>query len=264
MVVDIHSNSSDTPEVERVEIWHGPVLMVSGFICGIINAMAGGGSFITLPLLLMIGLPPQVANATNRVGITLQTLAGVITYHRHGVRPWNHMPKLLVPGLIGALVGAYAAAYLDEKLFRTVAAVFFLIMVATIFVDPKRWAHEDTPVRIRPILIPIYFLLGVYCGFLQAGIGTLLIGSLVLIGGFDVVRGNALKFALALCWTALSLALFAGLGQVRWVPGLCLAAGTMVGGIVGAKLVISKGARWVRYVVAVAAIAAVIKLLFGG
>lgn len=247
-----------------MELWQWPVLIAGGFLCGIINALAGGGSFVTLPLLLMIGLPPQIANATNRVAITLQTLAGVATYHHHGVRPWRHLPRIAAAAVPGALLGAYLAVHIDKEVFRHVAAALFLLMIVTIFIDPKKWARENAQGRIRPIFYPIFFLLGLYGGFLQAGVGTLILGTLVLLGGYDVVSGNALKFSLALVWTAVSLALFAGFGQVQWIPGLCLALGTILGGIVGAKLVIARGTRWVRYVVVASAIGAIIKLLFGG
>ena len=247
-----------------MELWQLPILIAGGFLCGIINALAGGGSFVTLPLLMMIGLPPQIANATNRVAIMLQTMAGVATYHHHGVRPWKHLPRIAVPAVLGALLGAYLAAHLDEAIFRRVAAVLFVIMIATVFIDPKKWARENTMGRIKPALYPVFFLLGAYGGFLQAGVGTLLIGTFVLLGGYDVVNGNALKFSLALVWTAVSLTIFAGFGQVQWIPGLCLALGTILGGIVGAKLVIAKGSRWVRYVVIASAIGAILKLLFGG
>jgi uncharacterized membrane protein YfcA len=247
-----------------LEFWHLPVLVAGGILCGIINALAGGGSFVTLPLLLMMGLPPQIANATNRVAIALQCGAGVVTYHRHGVRPWRHLPPIAIPAALGAVLGAFLAAHIDETAFRKVAALLFVIMVTTVFIDPKRWARDTALGRIRPRIYPAFFLMGVYGGFLQAGIGTLLIGTFVLVGGYDVVNGNALKFSLAFVFTCFALATFAGAGQVQWVPGLCLAVGTMTGGIIGARLVIAKGAKWVRIVVVLSAIGAIIKLLMGG
>ena len=218
---------------------------------------------MTLPLLLSIGLPPQVANATNRVAITLQTFAGVVTYHRLGVRPWRHLPPIAVPGVLGALLGAWAAATMEESLFRWLAAAFFIAMIATVFLDPKKWKRERTLGHIRPALFPIFFLLGLYGGFLQAGIGTLLIGTFVLLGGYDVVNGSALKFSLAMTWTAASTLLFAGFGQVQWGIGLLLAAGTMLGGVVGAKLVVARGVSWVRWVVVGSAILAIVQLARG-
>jgi uncharacterized membrane protein YfcA len=246
-----------------LEIWHVPVLVAGGFVCGVMNALAGGGSFVTLPLLLFIGLPPQVANATNRVAIVCQAAAGSVVYHRHRVMPWRHLPGLAVVMTLGAILGAYYASHLGESLFRKIAAVLFAAMLTTVFVDPERWARESSTPRVPPYLYPLLFLVGAYSGFLQAGVGTLTIGIFVLLGGYDVVRGNALKFALATLSTSAALIIFMRAGQVRWLPGAALAAGTIVGGVVGAKLVIAKGARWVRAFVAVAAVAAIVKLLAG-
>ena len=106
-------------------------------------------------------------------------------------------------------------------------------------------------------------MIGLYGGFLQAGVGVLMLSTFVLAGGFDVVRGNALKFSLALVFTTVSLLLFVQAGQVRWLPGLVLAIGMTLGGAVGARLVVLQGARWVRWVVLLAAAAAVVKLLRG-
>jgi hypothetical protein len=247
----------------RVEIWSLPLLLAGGFLCGVFNALAGGGSFVTLPLLLLMGLPPQVANATNRVAIATQCVAGIGAYHRGGVRPWRHLPKLALAAVPGALLGAYLAATLDETIFRHTMAVLFALMLLTVFLEPKRWERPLGQARIRPWIYPLFFLMGIYGGFLQAGIGLLLIGSLVLLAGFDVVTGNALKFGLALCSTIASLLLFAGFGQVRWLTGLLLAAGSVAGGYAGARLVMTKGVRWVRWVVVAAALAAIAKLMMG-
>ena len=246
-----------------MELWHLPLLVAGGFACGVINAMAGGGSFVTLPLLLLIGLPPQIANATNRVAIVLQTAAGVATYHHHGVRPWRHLPPIAVPTVLGSFLGAWLAAHIDEADFRKAAAVLFVVMIGTVFLDPKRWQRRATLGTIRPWLYPVFFLMGIYGGFLQAGLGVLLIGTFVVLGGYDVVNGNALKFSLAFAFTAAALITFAGYGQVQWLTGLALAVGTVIGGIVGARLVISQGVKWVRWFVVVAAVGAIVKLLSG-
>ncbi|MBN1826896.1 MAG: sulfite exporter TauE/SafE family protein [Candidatus Eisenbacteria bacterium] len=246
-----------------MEWWHIPALLAGGFLCGIINAAAGGGSFITLPILLLYGLPPQIANATNRVAITVQTFAGVATYHVHGVRPWRALPPIALVTALGAFGGAWLAATVDETLFRRAAAILFAVMLTTVFINPRKWAGTGANARIRPALYPIFFLMGIYGGFLQAGVGVLLISTFVLLGGYDVVRGNALKFSLAFVFTGVSLVAFAGFGQVRWGVGLILAIGTALGGIIGARLVMLKGATWVRALVVVAAVAAIVKLLTG-
>jgi uncharacterized membrane protein YfcA len=236
------------------------ILIIGGFACGVINAVAGGGSFISLPILLWLGLPPQVANATNRVGIVLQCAAGVTTYHAHGVRPWRQLPAIALMAVPGAILGALLAARVDEDVFRWVAAILFVVMASTIFIEPGRWTRAEQSGRIRPLLYPLFFVIGVYGGFLQAGVGVLMLGSFVLFAGFDVVRGNALKFGLALTFTSFALLTFAQADQVRWLPGLVLALGTIAGGALGAKLVIKRGARWVRWFGLLAAQAAPDKL----
>jgi uncharacterized membrane protein YfcA len=213
----------------------------------------------------MAGLPPQVANATNRIAIILQCVAGVSTYQRHGVVPWRQVPSLIIPSILGAIIGTLLAAHLDESIFRKVTAVLLIAVALTVFIDPRRWT-EARPGggAIRPIHYPIMFLLAVYGGFLQIGLGTLLLAFFVLLGGYDVVRGNALKFALVPIYQTVALVIFARNGLVNWPIGITLAVGTIIGGIVGAHIVVRKGTRWVRIVVLVSAVAAVVKLLFMG
>ncbi len=241
------------------------VLIIGGFFAGVANAFAGGGSFITFPLLMAAGLPPQVANATNRIAIVLQCASGTATYHRHGVMPWSSLPKVLPPMVLGAIPGAMLASHLDEDLFRRVSAVLLALMIVTLFLDPKKWTREAPEGgRIQLWHWPIIALLGFYGGFLQVGIGTFVLGFFVLGAGFDVVRGNALKFALAAIYNAAALAYFAYSGQVNWTAGLILAIGNVAGGILGAHWVVGHGLRWVRYVVLISALGAVAKLLFSG
>jgi uncharacterized membrane protein YfcA len=162
----------------------------------------------------------------------------------------------------GAIPGALLAARIDEGEFRAVSAVLLALMIVSLFVDPKKWTRisaEDGHVGARHI--PGLVLLGVYGGFLQVGIGTLVLGFLVLFAGFDVVRGNALKFGQAIVYNAFALALFAGFGQVDWIAGVVLGIGTIIGGTVGASLVVRSGARWVRWAVVASAILGVIELL---
>ncbi len=246
-----------------MDAWLVIVLVAGGFVGGFANAHAGGGSFVTFPLLMLAGLPPQVANATNRIAIILQCAAGSATYHRHGVLPWRQVPPLLAPSILGAVVGTLLASHLDEGLFRKVSAILLVLVAFSVFVDTKRWTRESAPdARIRPVFYPVVFLLGVYGGFLQIGIGTFLLGFFVFAGGYDVVRGNALKFGLVPFYQIVALAIFAAAGNVDWLVGVTLAAGNVLGGIVGAHTVVKKGAAWVRVVVVLSAVAAVLKLLF--
>jgi uncharacterized membrane protein YfcA len=245
-----------------VEWWIYPLLVVGGFAGGLINAFAGGGSFITFPLLLLAGLPPQVANATNRIAIVLQCIAGAITYHRHGVRPWRDVPPLLPASIAGAIVGSLLASRLDPGAFRTISAVLLVGIMVTIFIDTRRWTRERSEAgRLSLVWQPVVVLMAVYGGFLQIGMGSIILALFVLGGGYDVVRANALKFGLVWIYQAVALGIFAGAGQVDWAVGATLAAGNIAGGIVGAHAVVKRGTRWVRYLVLVSALLAVAKLL---
>ena len=238
------------------------LLVAGGFLGGIGNALSGGGSFLTFPILMWLGLPPQVANATNRIAIVLQCAAGSATYHRAGVMPYRELLRTVFPMMAGALPGALLAARIEEERFRMVSAVLLTLMIASLFIDPKRWTRSSMVGRVRGRHIPWLVLLGLYGGFLQVGAGTLVLVFLVVFADFDVVRGNALKFGQAMLYNAVALALFAGVGQVDWVAGTVLAIGTIAGGIVGASLVVRQGTRWVRWAVVASALLGVAKLLW--
>ncbi len=240
------------------------VLGVAGFGAGVVNALAGGGSFLTFPLLLWLGVPPQVANATNRIAITAQCIAGTATYARHGVVHWRKLAPLYLPACAGAFIGAQLASNLDETIFRRVTAVVLLAVAASVFIDTKRWTEvRPEGGHVRPLHYPLVFAMGIYGGFLQVGIGTLMLTFFVMLGGFDVVRGNAMKFGLVAGYQILALVIFTRASQIDWVLGGMLTIGTILGGIVGANIVVQSGTRWVRWVVIVAALAGVAKLLLG-
>lgn len=247
-----------------MELWLIAALLVAGFVCGVMNALAGGGSFITFPLLMLAGLSPQSANATNRIAIILQCIAGSITYHRHGVMRWRQIPPLLFPSVAGGVIGSLLASRLGDTAFRTVSALLLAGILITVFVDPKRWSREDpTAGRVPAKYYPILFLLSIYGGFLQIGIGTALLAFFVLGGGYDVIRGNALKFGIVQFYQIVCLLIFAQSGHVDWIKGTTMAVGTVFGGVVGAHIVVKRGTRWVRVVVVLSAVAAIVKLLAG-
>jgi hypothetical protein len=238
------------------------LLVLAGFGCGVVNALAGGGSFLTFPLLLFLGLPPQVANATNRIAIILQCAAGVATYTRHRVLPWRDVWPMYVPTVAGALLGSLLASRLDDAAFRTVTAVLLVAVAGAVFIDPRRWQEERPEAgHVKLRWYPVLFLIAAYGGFLQIGVGMITLPFLLFAGGYDVVRSNAIKFGLVVGYQLVALLVFGLADQVSWTIGLILAAGSIAGGAVGAHLVVRKGTKWVRYVVLVAALTAVAKLI---
>ncbi len=222
---------------------------VVGFIAGYVNTLAGSGSLITLPVLILLGLPANVANGTNRVGILVQNIVSVATFRKRRVLDFGGSTRLIVPAVVGAFAGAWLAVDLDEALLNRTIGMLMLIMLGVMLARPKRWieAHADGSAIPYPWQIPIYFALGVYCGFIQAGAGIFLLAGLVLASGFDLVGGNAMKNLIVLIVTIAALAVFIVNDQVRWGLGLLLACGNAAGAWLGAHMAVSRGAGFVRY-----------------
>jgi len=238
---------------------------VAGFVAGFINTLAGSGSLLTLPLLIVLGLPANVANGTNRVGVLLQNIVGVATFHRRGVLDLTGSWKLVVPAVIGGVVGAELAVDLDEALLRRVIGVLLLVLLAVMLLKPERWIAEHA-VRREPRLyveVPLFFLIGVYGGFIQVSVGLFLLAGLVLGAGYNLIGANAMKNLLALLFTAAALVVFMVNDQVQWTLGLMLGAGQAVGAWVAARVAIERGAKFVRYTVIVIVVLSAIALFAG-
>lgn len=233
-----------------------------GLVSGVTNVLAAGGSFLTLPTLLFLGLPATIANGTNRVGVLMQNLTAVWTFNRHGMVPWSWAAKAAIPALIGAGFGVWAALSIPEVAFRRLLSTVILVMTVVTLVQKARGAGARDEALLPPThlgMVLSFFATGFYGGFLQAGVGFLFL-TVTSTAGFDLVRGNAIKVLMVLLVTVLSLIVFAGAGQVDWRLGMALGLGNLVGGSFGARLAVSKGHRWLERVVAFAAIAFAILL----
>jgi uncharacterized membrane protein YfcA len=201
-------------------------VIAAGFAAGFINILAGSGSLITLPLLIFLGLPATVANGTNRVAILMQNVVGVSSFQRQGVLDVRAGLLLAAPAVVGSILGAQIAVNLNEEVMRTVIGALMVVMMVVI----------------------LFFAIGVYGGFIQAGVGIFLLAGLVLSVGYDLVRGNAVKVLIVLCLTAAALVVFVINGQVAWAIGLILGIGNMLGAWVAARLAVERGAAFVRWV----------------
>ncbi len=245
------------------EIWQLLLLFGIGLVAGVINVLAGGGSLLTMPLLIFLGLPAAMANGTNRVAILLQNIVAVQGFRHRGRLPLK--PALLGtgPAAVGGVLGARLALDMDDSTFRLVLAGVMLMVAVLMIVDPaRRWrfpAADLTPRRIV-IWVALFFLVGIYGGFIQAGVGFIMITGLLAFG-LDLVRINAIKVFVVMVFTLCALPAFAWAGQVNWPLGLTLAAGNMVGGWLGSQLAVSKGHGWLRKMVLVVTVLLALKLL---
>ncbi len=243
------------------------LLILAGLVAGIVNTLAGGGSLLTLPALIFLGLDANVANGTNRVGVLLQNVIAVGNFAGRGRMPWRDALALLPTALLGAVIGARVAVEVPSPILRAILAVVILLALPAVFMPEGRTAapgtgpEERTRAQRRRLLLQFAFLgIGFYGGFIQAGVGFLILGALVPLAGYDLVRANALKLTLVLAYTAIALPVFIAHGQVNLMAGLILAAGQMAGGWIGSHLAMLRGARFVRWVLLVALVLSALEL----
>ena len=248
--------------------WSSYLLLFGvGSVAGVLNVVAGGGSFLTLPVLIFLGLPPTLANGTNRVGVVLQNVGAVWSFRRHGMIDWSYLLWAALPAMVGAVLGSWVALRVGDELFQNI--LVFLMVAVTLWTlwDPlkktqlKASGSSQTPVVA--VLVAGFFLSGVYGGFVQAGVGFLILATTSL-AGLDLVRGNAVKVLSVLCFGVVSLGMFAGQDKVDWWIGLALGTGMALGGLVGVKLTVLKGHAWIKRVVTVTIIVFALRLWFGG
>jgi uncharacterized protein len=217
-------------------------LLLLGYIAGIINVLAGGGSNLTLPALMVLGMPADVANATNRVGIFMQGVWGIKSFHGHGQLPLHDIKALFIPLSIGGILGALAASYAPVTYLKPVLLMTMVTMSLIILIRPSVILPEPgtTPklVSETPSSWGSLFISGFYGSFIQAGVGFVLILALAGSLRYDLVKTNALKLACTVGFTSIALAIFILRDQVSWVPGLILATTMMLGAHHGVKFAI--------------------------
>lgn len=224
-------------------VWY-LVLVAAGFVAGIVNTIAGGGSFLTLPALMMFGLDPKIANATNRVAVLFSSASAVATFHRHGLLDGKMALRLMVPTVAGVPVGAMLAIYLPTTAFEAVFGVIFLGMALLLAMNPRKLiAAQRQSDHPRWVIAVLFFGIGVYVGFIQAGLGILLLLAMSLLNTGDLVESNAIKNLIGFVVTLAATVVFVMHGLIHWLPGLVMAGGNLLGGFVGASLAIKKGNR---------------------
>jgi uncharacterized membrane protein YfcA len=230
--------------------WTYIAVIAAGFVAGFINTLAGSGSLVTLPLLIWLGLPATVANGTNRVGVLFQNAVSAESFRRKKVLDTRGALILAVPAVVGSLIGAQIAAGLNETMMRRTIGVLMVVMLFVVLLRPKRWLQGELErIEGRPSWsqLLLFFGIGIYGGFIQAGVGIFLLSGLVLGIGYDLVRANAVKVLIIFCFTISALAVFIWNGQVDWVYGFLLAIGNAFGGWIAAKTAVQRGAKFVRW-----------------
>ncbi|WP_420388115.1 sulfite exporter TauE/SafE family protein [Roseivirga sp.] len=247
-----------------MEIWNILLLFAVGLIAGVINTLAGGGSLLTLPALIFLGLPPNVANATNRIGVFFNGLLSWKGYQSKGVKTEAYDIWLGVTSFIGAILGSYIAVDIKGDTFNKILAAVIVMIVAYMVFGKRVNSGEGirTNRKSRIIGLVTFFFIGIYGGFIQAGVGYLIIASLSFIHHFSIIKINMIKSLTVLIYTLSALGVFIYSGIINWELGLALAAGNGAGGWLTSRWSTKVNEKYIRYFVMFTAIAFAIKLFF--
>lgn len=243
------------------------ILLGVGLFTGVINTLAGGGSLITLPLFIFMGLPSSEANATNRIGVFLQSLVAVGGFKSKGVSVFPYAFYVSITAVIGCIIGAYFAIDIKGPLFNKILAVVMVIVIILTVLKPYL-AHKGTLEIFTPrrklLTIILFFFVGLYGGFIQAGVGFLIIATLTGVHGFNMAKTNSIKSFVIVCYTLVALGIFWWEDQIRWDYGLTLAAGNSAGGWIASRWSVGKDDKWIRLILIVTVVGLAIKLWFFG
>ena len=224
-----------------------------GVVAGVINTLAGGGSLLTLPALMLFGLPADIANGTNRLSIVTNGATGTLAFWRQGNLPTNALVRSVTPTVLGAIIGALIATRVPTDVLEPILLVTMISMATLIAMKKSLLVPElsdNTEANTSLATVGLFFA-GVYGGFIQAGVGFVLLSVLSGLLRYDLVRANALKLACVLIFSVVALAIFVQAGQVAWRPAIALAIGSSIGALIGTRIAdqIPKNVfRWVVFV----------------
>jgi len=241
------------------------ILIVSGFIAGVINTLAGGGSLLTLPILIFLGLPPGVANGTNRIGILMQSISGTLGYKSKGITTYPFNLYLGISASIGAIIGAQIAIDIQGDLFNKILAIIIVVVGLLIVFKPKnniKVLEERLTGKYLYISCLGFFFIGIYGGFINAGIGIVIMFFLTRYNRLSLIKTNAAKVALVGVYTIGALALFAYNNKVNWSMGLWLSFGTIFGAWFTSRYSVRKGEKVIKFSLLFMVVAMAVKLWF--
>jgi len=226
------------------------------------NVTAGGGSLLTLPVLILAGMNPVTANGTNRIAVLLQNILAAGNFRRHGRKDLRTGLFLGAAAVPGAVAGAFTALKLPAPVFRGILASVIVLGLSVVLLH-KTKISGGTRLKRKWLQAVIFLFIGFYGGLIQAGTGYLIIFSLTLLGGLDLAATNSLKVIIIAVYIVPSLAVFISGGNVEILPGLVLAAGNGMGGVLGSNFSQKMGSGWIKLVMAASLLAMAFKLISG-
>lgn len=241
------------------EVYAFVILFFTGCIAGFINVNAGGGSTLTLPALIFLGLDPSVANGTNRLAILIQNVSAVQSFKQSNYKDFNKSLKLSLFTLPGAIAGAIIATRINDELFQKILAIVIIGIIISMFIPQKKNSDDSKPIN-NFLLYFSMIGIGFYGGFIQVGVGFLLMASLRYLMKLNLVLVNMHKVFIVLIYTLPAFLIFALTDNVNWILGIVLAIGNATGAWWAAKFSIKKGEKFIRIILFIAVTIMALKL----
>ncbi|NNC98940.1 MAG: sulfite exporter TauE/SafE family protein [Gammaproteobacteria bacterium] len=240
------------------------LLLVTGVATGFLNVMAGGGSMLSVPVMIFLGVPGTIANATNRIAILPQNISAVIAFYRRGFANFKLSLSLAACTIPGTIVGAYLASRVPNDQFNLLLAVIMLVVLVVMSLPQTvTLGAKEAPNRKRLIAGHLLMvLIGFWGGFIHIGVGFLLMPALNRVIGLDLITTNSHKVFIVLCYTAVALLVFSSQLDLMWKYGIALAVGTSIGGWIAANFQIRQGIGAIKWTLNLLIIAFIVKLLF--
>jgi uncharacterized membrane protein YfcA len=237
-------------------------VLVVGVIAGFFGSMVGGGSLLSIPFLMFLGLPPQVAIATDRFGGIGAATTALYKYWKAGKIVWKYVLPLSVISLIGSLIGANILLNVDPDILQRIAGVLLLILLPFVFLK-RDLGVEHTKINKFKLIVGslVYLIIQIFTGFFGAGTGPFIFYTLMIGFGLTIIESVATQIIPLLVLTVSSLAIFAQKGIIDYQMGLILLLGMAMGGYIGAHTALKKDNIWVRRLFIILVVIASVRLL---
>ena len=240
------------------------ILLICGVIAGFINTVAGGGSLLTLPILIFMGLPSNIANGTNRIAIFMQNIFSISGYKSRGVSDFKYSSWLSVSALIGSIIGAKIAININEVMFNKILSVVIIIVVLTIIYNKKSFNinSENISIEKKIISVIMFFFIGIYGGFIHAGVGFLILSILSNYNGIQLSKANSIKVFVVFVYTFFALIVFIMENKINWILGINLGIGNSIGGWIASRWSYNKPDKIIKIFIIISSAIMAIKLWY--
>lgn len=237
------------------------ILFASGVVAGFINIMAGGGSIIPIGIMILLGVEPVIANGTNRIGVLTGTISGALTYKAEKFTDLKTSLLLSICAIPGAVIGSIYSVNISNELFQKVLSIVMIFIMITMLLPKNKKEISINQLKKNWLIYPVMLLIGFYGGFIQIGVGFILMAAFRHLMAYDLLRVNMHKTFVVLIYTIPVLIIFGVSGKVNWVYALAIALGNAIGSFFSVKIALKKGEKVVKIVLVIAILLMSIKFL---